>query len=375
VAGRPAKGGGAAILEEPREEFYRPPTGESETRARRAPRANDDEEDEEPFLRAKRRVPVRRGLLPSWARTRWGAVLFAGCVLLTLGAITALGWEARHFLRHDPRFVITSSASIQTVGNSQLTRADLLSVFGSDIGRNLFYVPLDKRRAELEQIPWVEHATVMRVLPNQLRVAVSERTPIAFVEIRGQIELADAAGVILQMSPQDMAARHYAFPVVLGINPGGPLSVRGARMQLYQRFLHDLDSGGEKVSARLSEVDLSDPDDVKATVPANGTDLLLYFGQEDFLARWQNYEAHIAQWRAQYPNLASVDLRYEREVVLKMANAPAEQNAPAPAAAKPAPAKPAKTHARPSAAQKRASKRTIAARKPRHKPHTVREAQ
>lgn len=271
--------------------------------------------------------------------------------------------------------MITSSTSIQTVGNSQLTRADLLSVFGSDIGRNLFFVPLAERRAELEQIPWVEHATVMRVLPNQLRVAVSERTPIAFVEINGQIELADGAGVILQMSPQDMAARHYSFPVVLGINPGDPLSVRGARMQLYQRFLEDLDSGGEKVSSRLSEVDLSDPEDVKATVPENGTDLLLYFGQEDFLARWQNYEAHITQWRAQYPNLASVDLRYEREVVLKMANAPADANAagtPAAPAAKPAPPT---THTRQSAAQTKASKRTIAARKQRHKTHTVREAQ
>ncbi len=341
MAGRPANSGGAAILEEPREEFYRPPAGEPETRARRAPRASDDEEHAEPFLRARRRVPVRRGLLPLWARTRWGRLLFAGCVLLVLGGAAALGWEARHFLRHDPRFVIPSSASIQTVGNSQLTREDLLSVFGSDIGRNLFFVPLAERRAQLEQIPWVEHATVMRVLPNQLRVAVSERTPIAFVEIKGRIELADAAGVILAMSPQDIAARHYAFPVVLGINPGDPLPVRGARMQIYQRFLSDLDSGGEKVSARLSEVDLSDPDDVKATVPENGTDLLLYFGQEDFLARWQNYEAHIAQWRAQYPNLASVDLRYEREVVLKMAGAPADPGAAAMAAAAPAKLAPA----------------------------------
>lgn len=255
-----------------------------------------------------------------WARTRWGRPLFAGCVLAALGATAASVWAARNFLHHDPRFRIASANSIQTLGNTQLTRNDLLSVFGSDIGRNIFYVPLAERRAELEQIPWVEQATVMRMLPSQLRVAVVERTPIAFVEIHGKIELADAAGVILEMSPQDMAARHYGFPVVLGIDPADPLPVRAARMQLYQKFLRDVDGGGENVSGKLSEVDLSDPEDVKATVPQNGTDLLLYFGQEDFLARWQNYEAHIAQWRAQYPKLKSVDLRYEREVVLKMAD-------------------------------------------------------
>ncbi|HKR25882.1 MAG TPA: hypothetical protein VJS11_00460, partial [Acidobacteriaceae bacterium] len=121
------------------------------------------------------------------------------------------------------------------------------------------------------------------------------------------------------------------FPVVSGINPGDPLSVRSARMQIYQRFISDLDSGAEKVSPQLSEIDLSDPADVKATVPSAGTDLVLQFGQDNFLARWRNYEAHIAQWRAQYPNLAGVDLRYEREVVLKL-NPTAQAN---PAAAAP----------------------------------------
>jgi cell division protein FtsQ len=124
------------------------------------------------------------------------------------------------------------------------------------------------------------------------------------------------------MTPQQMAARHYSFPVVSGIIPTDPLSVRSARMHMYQRFMADLDSTGEHISAQLSEVDLSDPDDVRATVPANGSDLLLHFGQEDFLARWHNYQAHIAQWQQQYPKLASIDLRYDREVVLKMAGDP-----------------------------------------------------
>jgi len=347
VAKTSANSGGATLLDEPRTGFYRP-AGDPETDARlpRADRSASDGEDDagEPFLRARRRVPVRRGVLPPWARTRWGRIgLIAGGVVvvgLCVGTVVA----TRSFLDHDPRFRIDSSASIQTVGNSQLTRDDLLSVFGSDIGRNLFYVPLSQRRAELERFSWVEHATVMRVLPNQLRVSVTERTPIAFVQVHGKIALADAAGVILDMSPQEIAAKHFSFPVVSGINPNDPLSVRGARMALYQRFLRELDGSGEKISAHLSEVDLSDPEDVRATVPANGTDLQLQFGQDDFLTRWRNYEAHVGQWRAQYPKLAAVDLRYEHEVVLKMTPdpaaaegaPPAKQAAPKAVAAKPA---------------------------------------
>ena len=269
-----------------------------------------------------------------WARSRWGRVAFTGVALAAVGGAVALLLATRSFLNHDPRFRIASPAAIQTMGNSQLTRADLLSVFGGDVGHNLFTVPLAKRRAALEQIPWVERATVMRILPNQLRVSVVERTPIAFVDVGGRIELADVNGVLLDMSPKDLAAKHYSFLVVSGVNPGEPLPQRSLRMHLYQKFISDLDSTGEHISAQLSEVDLSDPEDVKATVPSGGTDLLLYFGQEDFLARWRNYQQHIAQWRAQYPNLASVDLRYEREVVLKMAGTPAAQppaTAPAPA--------------------------------------------
>ncbi len=383
--------GGATLLEEPAD-FYRPPANQdSATRPSRPARVKAEPEDDagEPFLRARRRVPVRRGLLPAWTRSLWGKLALAAGLLAVMGAIVALVLGTRSFLDHDPRFRIDSSASIQTLGNSQLTRNDRLSVFGSDIGRNLCFLPLATRRAELEQIPWVQKATVMRLLPNQLRVAVTERKPVAFVQVRGRVDLVDADGVILTLTPQQMETRHYSFPVISGINAADPLSVRAARMQIYQRFIGELDANGEHVSAQFSEVNLSDPDDVRATVTANGSELLLHFGEENFQARWRNYQAHVAQWQQQYPHLASVDLRYDREVVLKMAGAPeasgnskpdlekkpAAPAKPAPAAVKPhhaaavehksAAAHSTKTH-KPLAAKHKSSSRTHSAKDKAH---------
>jgi cell division protein FtsQ len=371
VAKTSANSGSATLLDEPRTDFYRQPadqeTVQRAPRTSRAPAAADDEAGE-PFLRTRRRVPVRRGWLPAWAKTRWGKVLLAVSALAVILACAGTVLAARSFLDHDPHFRIASAASVQTVGNSQLTRDDLLSVFGGDIGRNLFLVPLATRRAELERFSWVEHATVMRVLPNQLRVSVTERTPVAFVQVHGRIELADAAGVILDMTPREMAEKHYSFPVVSGINPGDPASVRAARMEVYQRFLGELDASGEKISGRLSEIDLSDPEDVRATVPGSGTDVELQFGQEDFLARWRNYEAHIAQWRAQYPNLAAVDLRYEHEVVLKMT----PDATPAPGAAAAAPATAA--NRTPKAAPAAKKPVPVKAKKPAVTPHGTQTA-
>jgi cell division protein FtsQ len=288
-------------------------------------------------VRIRRRVPVRKGVLPAWTKTRWGRIVALTLLLAVLAGVVTAVLAVRSFFDHDPRFRIDSSDFVQTTGNSQLTRDDLLSVFGADIGRNIFYVPLAERRAELEQIPWVEHATVMRILPDQLRVTVRERTPIAFVRIGDQIKLVDGAGVILDMSPAMMVARHFSFPVVTGIKASDPLSIRGPRMHLYQKFITDLDSSGEHLSSNLSEVDLSDPEDVRVTLPAKSSDLLLYFGDKNFLARYRIYQSHLHEWEQQYPQLASVDLRYESEVVLKMAgSAPAA----APAAPSPATSKP-----------------------------------
>ena len=280
-----------------------------------------------------------------------GRVIAGAVVVAGLAGFTAVLWQARAMLLHDPRLVIASSAAVQIVGNSHMNRPQLLTVFGEDVDRNILTVPLAERRAELEQLPWVEHATVMRLLPNRLRVAIVERTPVAFVRQgsgheASRIGLVDANGVLLDMAPaaEDgdpgegaAAAREtYSFPVVTGLSADDPLSVRAARMKLYQRFMEEMDSGAEKVSKDVSEVDLSDPEDVKALIPAAGSDILVHFGQDDFLHRYKIFAAHIADWKSANPRLASVDMRYEHQVVLEMARPAAGAAASAGDAEKPA---------------------------------------
>ena len=89
-------------------------------------------------------------------------------------------------------------------------------------------------------------------------------------------------------------------------------------MKIYLGFVAALDASGEGVSHKLSEVDLSNPEDVKAIIPDGSADILVHFGEEKFLERYHQYQQHLAEWRAQYPKLASVDMRYERQVVLEM---------------------------------------------------------
>jgi cell division protein FtsQ len=273
------------------------------------------EDDDAPVARRKAGVRVRFRGLPT---TKWGRI-FAGCaLLLCLGVSAAVFVMAKSYLLHDERFVIPSSSSIEFEGNAHVTRAQLLGIFGEDVERNIFTVSLEQRRAELERLPWVAHATVMRLLPNRMRVSIAERTPVAFVRQGGHIGLVDANGVLLDMPVDAKVNEHYSFPVVTGISAGEPLSTRAARMKIFERFTAELDGSGEKISQELSEVDLSNPEDVQASIPDHSTEILVHFGEDDFLERYRRFKEHLPEWRTLYPKLSSVDMRYERQVVLQM---------------------------------------------------------
>ncbi len=271
-----------------------------------------------------------------------GRVLAGGLLLVAIAGAGVGLWEMRQQLMANPRLVLESSSDIQIVGNSHLTRAQLLTVFGEDVERNVLTVPLAVRKAELEQLPWVEHATVMRLLPNRFRVAIVERKPVAFVRQGTHVALVDAHGVILDMASDGDAPSevHYSFPVVTGISGDDPLSVRAARMKLYARFIADL---GEQAK-NVSEVDLSSPEDIKALIPDGASDILVHFGDKDYLHRYELYEKNLPGWKKDYPKLASADMRYERQVVLEMqpgstlpaAEDAAKKDAPPPAKAPPA---------------------------------------
>ncbi|WP_263417479.1 cell division protein FtsQ/DivIB [Terriglobus albidus] len=302
------------------------PNQEVDRRRRR--RSEDDfADDDAEFFRASQRVRVRKGLLP---QTKWGRIAAASGLVLTLGGMTGAFLMARNYLLRDDRFRIASSASIEIAGNTHVSRPQMLSIFGEDVERNIFRVPLTDRRAQLEELPWVEHATVMRLLPNRLRVAVVERTPVAYLRQPDGIRLVDANGVILDLPADAAGDPRYSFPVVTGIVANEPTGTRAARMKLYQRFIADLDGGGAKISDQVSEVDVSNPEDVKALIPDHGMEVLVHFGDDKFLERYQKYQQHLPEWKQQYPRLASADMRYETQVVLEMAK---DAGGPPPASA------------------------------------------
>ena len=98
--------------------------------------------------------------------------------------VAAVGAAALyHYGEHSWRFRVESSDNIEVAGMQNVTKAQIMEVMGADIGRNIFFIPLAQQKAQLEQIPWVESASVMRFVPNRLKVEIHERTPVAFARV------------------------------------------------------------------------------------------------------------------------------------------------------------------------------------------------
>ena len=266
---------------------------------------------DEQFLRASRRVPVRRGPVTKKTaqRLRWAMIAAASIAAFAITYLAVTNYATRSW-----RFRIDSSDSIETAGLGKVARAQILDVMAGDIGRNIFRVPLEERKKQIEEIPWVESAAVMRLLPDRLRVQITERKPVAFVRIGSKISLIDASGVVMDLPVRQRA--NYSFPVIMGMADADPLSTRAARMRIYSRLVSALDANSLNYSKDLSEVDLSDPEDVKITVEDPGGALVVHLGSADFLERYRIYIRHIQDWRQQFQKLDSVDLRFNGQIIV-----------------------------------------------------------
>ncbi|HTU49169.1 MAG TPA: FtsQ-type POTRA domain-containing protein [Acidobacteriaceae bacterium] len=288
-------------------------------------------EAETQFLRSQRRVPVRRrGGSRFFSRfgfgSRWIRLLRLFVVLAVCGLIAMAGLTVKAFLFQNRHFILQSTEGIQVSGNRVVTRSQATAFFEPDVSHSIFRMPLAHRKAQLEGIKWVRSATVMRLWPNQIRVNLVERTPVAFALDGYTVRLVDDQGILLDLP--DAASQHYSFPVLTGITSADPLPIRAARIAMYLQFIHALDAQGGRISSTLSQVDLSDPEDVRAIFLGAVRQPLVHFGDSDYLARYLAYQAHLREWLQQYPALRSVDMRYGKQVVLDTGSVPDSSSAP-----------------------------------------------
>lgn len=269
-------------------------------------------DDEPKYLRRQKPVEIKRR---KFGRKAWSTYLRVTIWSVVGLAAAAAAYSVGNFLLASPQMALIHPDQISVAGNRVIAQEDVREVFVADRGKSILRVPIDRRRRQLEAIPWVEHATVRRALPNRIEVEITERTPVAFLREGNELALVDAHGVILDRP----VSGDFHFPVVTGINSETPLDDREQRMQLYSKFLQEIESERAGAADQVSEVDLSDPRDVRASITGLDQDsgpVVVHFGNSDFAGKYQTLADDFGVWRAKAGRIESVDLRFSREAVV-----------------------------------------------------------
>lgn len=236
-----------------------------------------------------------------------GIVWRLAAVAVALGGVWLAFFQTEKFLIRDERFLMPENGSPFVEGVRYAPARKIREVFAQDLGRSIYLLPMAKRRQALLGIDWVRDASIVRLWPNRVLVRVSERQPVAFLVLPSRkMALVDADGVILEAPPQ----APFTLPVLAGTRPTDPLSLRRERVRRMDRLMRDLGPRGDKIS----EVDASDQDNIKATYPFGDHLVALYLGDRNYAERMQNFLDHANEIRKKAPGAKTIDLRLEDKI-------------------------------------------------------------
>jgi cell division protein FtsQ len=271
--------------------------------------------DEEPkYLRRQKPVDIRRKKLGG---KTWPFYRRVFVWTITGAALVTAGYFGARYALYSPQMMLVKPDQIDVNGNHIIAREEIQKLFVHDRDRSVLRIPLEARRTQIQEIPWVEEASVQRILPNRLRVEITERTPVAFFRNGGELTLIDAHGVLLERPEGE----DFHFPIVTGMSENLARDEREKRMQVYQEFMKNIDLVKPGSSDRVSEADLGNPRDLCAVLTGfgsegNATAITVHFGQGDFTGKYRTLVENFTQWQANAGPVHAIDLRYSRQVVV-----------------------------------------------------------
>ena len=241
----------------------------------------------------------------SWRRLVRTALIAFVIVAVLVGLAAAGRW-----LLTSPRFAVKH---VEVRGAQHLTVERILEAARIPEGRSLFL--LDPRRIAraIETLPEVQHAEVVRELPNRVTLVVEERRPFTLVHA-GRLHWIDESGHVLG---KELQAVTPPAPVISGLSEAELLSLNGAPSgKAYDaiRLIRALLRSGSTLAAEISEINVGSADGpVLYTV--SGIEVRL--GAEEWDERLARLEAVLAQKAAREGSIRAVDLRFRDQVVLQ----------------------------------------------------------
>ena len=188
-------------------------------------------------VRARMRIPLGlkfvgdiklvRALRRRWVGKTWrlprGAGIAAALTLIVASAaygavrgghLPVVMAELRDFRDSVANLAGFRITSIALAGQRRLSREDVLTTAGITGRTSLLFLDASEARARLKANPWIADATVLKLYPGRLHIAVTERDAFALWQRDGKVEVIADDGAVVE----PYAGQYFAnLPLVVGI--------------------------------------------------------------------------------------------------------------------------------------------------------------
>lgn len=266
--------------------------------------------EESPFLRPRRRTrlrPRRRGLA---ARA---LVLLQVLAVGILGAVGA--WTAWQRVFASDRLRV---GRLEVRGSHFLSEGEVREMIGPAVGESILALDIDALKARLRSSPWVADATVVRALPDTVRVEIRERVPLALAELDRLYLMDEDGGLIDLYGPRTGA---FDLPIVRGL-----LGVEEESRRLRARRAGALLADLAELAAEVSEVYVEPSGDLRVVLRGPGEVLL--FAEPPYRPRLVTFLSLRRELAERAPGALHFDLRFRGRIFARLAATPVPPSEP-----------------------------------------------
>lgn len=212
------------------------------------------------------------------------------------------------------RMTLFSVKNIEVSSATHLTRDEILGLAGVEPGKDLLRMNLKRMGEHILQNRWVETVRINRYFPDGIAIAITEREPVAIVNM-GFIYYLDKKGNVFKVLNQ---GDKLDFPVVTGFSEeelsADPKGTKEA-LEATCNLLTILREKGSFILADVSEIHY-DKGYGFTLFTASGA-LPVKVGSDNFSAKIERFARIYRDLTAQLPSIHYIDLDYNDKIIVK----------------------------------------------------------
>lgn len=204
--------------------------------------------------------------------------------------------------------------NIEVSDAKRLSREEILALVGVEAGQDLARMNLKRMGEQLSQNPWVETVRIHRYFPDRLSISITEREPLAIVNM-GYIYYLDKKGTIFKVLNQ---GDRLDYPVVTGFSEeelSSNPAATGEALKTTCELLKILREKGAFILADVSEIHYDKGYGFTLFTASGG--LPVKVGSGDFAAKVDRFARIYRELMAQRPTLHYIDLDYNDKIIVK----------------------------------------------------------